>query len=261
MLTLGAAGRADEQDSLWMKTEADHPGSDSVVARVQSHVSGFPPGQTASSSKRVLEPIERISEVLFGLIMVLTFTCTFSVAEAGRAEVGSLLLGALGCNIAWGIIDAIMYLMGVLAEKARALGTLRAVRRVGEPEKAHQLILQAVPSVVASGLSRSTLEDIRLHLEQLSEAPTHPRLTKRDWTGAGGVFALVTLATLPVVLPFALMENAMRAQRLSNLVAIGLLFLTGYSFGRCTGYHPRGMGLAMVALGGVLVGITILLGG
>ena len=38
--------------------------------------------ELSSSSKRVLEPIERISEVLFGLIMVLTFTCTFSVAES-----------------------------------------------------------------------------------------------------------------------------------------------------------------------------------
>jgi len=57
------------------------------------------------------------------------------------------------------------------------------------------------------------------------------------------------------------MQNALRANRLSNAIAIGLLFLTGYAFGRCTGYHPRGMGLAMVALGVVLVGMTIALGG
>src|SRR6266436_2994840 len=58
--------------------------------------------KSSSSSKRVLEPIERISEVLFGLIMVLTFTCSFSVAEAGRGEVRTMLLAALGCNLAWG---------------------------------------------------------------------------------------------------------------------------------------------------------------
>jgi VIT1/CCC1 family predicted Fe2+/Mn2+ transporter len=199
--------------------------------------------------------------VLFGLIMVLTFTCTFSVAEAGHAEVRSLLLGALGCNIAWGVIDAIMYLMGALAEKARSLAVFRAVRRTREPERARELIAHALPAVVASGLSPSMYQDIHRHLEQLPEPPTHPRLTKGDWAAAAGVFVLVTLATLPVVLPFALMENTMRAQRLSNLIAIGLLFLTGYSFGRCTGYHPRGMGIVMVALGGALVGLTILLGG
>jgi len=32
---------------------------------------------------RLLDPMERISEILFALIMVLTFTCSFSVAGAG----------------------------------------------------------------------------------------------------------------------------------------------------------------------------------
>jgi hypothetical protein len=40
-----------------------------------------------SRTKRILDPVERISEVLFGLIMVLTFTGSLSAAEAGRAEV------------------------------------------------------------------------------------------------------------------------------------------------------------------------------
>jgi hypothetical protein len=213
------------------------------------------------STKRVLEPIERISEVLFGLIMVLTFTCSFSVAESGRLEVRSMLLGALGCNLAWGVIDAIMYLMSCLAERARGLATLRSVRNASNPQKAQSLILSALPPTVAPVIGQQTLEQIRQHVVQLPEPPAHPRLSKRDWLGAAGVFLLVVLSTFPVVLPFFFMTNAMRAQRLSNGIAIGLLFLTGYAFGRCTGYHPRAMGLAMVVLGGVLVGLTILLGG
>jgi VIT1/CCC1 family predicted Fe2+/Mn2+ transporter len=213
------------------------------------------------SSKRALEPIERISEVLFGLIMVLTFTCTFSVAEAGRAEVRTLLLGALGCNLAWGLIDGIMYLMGCLAEKARSLKVLHAIRGTDDPQKAQGMIAQALPPVVVAALDSATLDGLRRHLQQLPEPPSHPRLTKHDWFGATGVLVLVVLSTCPVVLPFALMQNAMHAQRVSNLIAVGLLFLTGYAFGRCTAYHPRGMGLAMVIIGGALVGITILLGG
>src|SRR6185369_13790108 len=91
-----------------------------------------------ASNHRALEPIERISEVLFGLIMVLTFTCSFSVVEAGRPEVRSLLIGALGCNFAWGIIDAIMYLMSCLADRARSIGALRAVRTTASPDKAQR---------------------------------------------------------------------------------------------------------------------------
>ena len=40
----------------------------------------------AREDKRVLDPVERVSEVLFGLIMVLTFTGSLSAATAGRAE-------------------------------------------------------------------------------------------------------------------------------------------------------------------------------
>ena len=77
--------------------------------------------EPGESSKRVLDPIDRVSEVLFGLIMVLTFTGSLSVAEAGRDDVRAMLIGALGCNLAWGIIDGILYLMGCLAEKGQGL--------------------------------------------------------------------------------------------------------------------------------------------
>jgi hypothetical protein len=49
-------------------------------------------------SLRVLEPAERIAEVLFGLIMVLTFTGSLSIAEAGRDDIRAMLIGALGCR-------------------------------------------------------------------------------------------------------------------------------------------------------------------
>ncbi len=214
-----------------------------------------------TSSKRVLEPIERISEVLFGLIMVLTFTCSFSVAEAGRMEIRAMLFGALGCNFVWGIIDGIMYLMGSLAEKARSLAALRGIRQAGGSKKAQTLIVKALPGGIGSALGPAELELIRLHVTQLPEPASHPRLDKTDWLGAAAVFLVVVLSTFPVVLPFAVMENVMHAQRVSNAIAVGLLFLTGYAFGRCTGWHALGMGIAMVLLGGLLVGLTILLGG
>ena len=84
------------------------------------------PEPSAEAAKRVLEPIERISEVLFGMIMVLTFTGSLSVAESGRAEVRTMLIGALGCNLAWGIIDAVLYLMGCLAQRGSGIRTLKA---------------------------------------------------------------------------------------------------------------------------------------
>src|SRR5262245_14705533 len=108
------------------------------------------PDEPAQYPKRVLEPSERIAEVLFGLIMVLTFTGALSVAEADRAEVRTMLIGALGCNIAWGIIDGVLYLMGCLAERQRGLKIFRAVRGATDPEEGRRLIAEALPAVVAS---------------------------------------------------------------------------------------------------------------
>jgi VIT1/CCC1 family predicted Fe2+/Mn2+ transporter len=216
---------------------------------------------TEKSSKRVLEPIERISELLFGLIMVLTFTGSLSVAEAGRSEIRTMLIGALGCNLAWGLIDGIMYLMACLSERAQRIRLLLAVRRAARPEEAHLLIAGALPSAVAPVLQTPELERMRLHVIQLPEPSAYTRLQKQDWWGALGVFLIVFLSTFPVVLPFVFMEETTRALRLSNAIAIIMLFFTGYGFGRCAGHRPWLMGIAMVVLGSVLVGVTIALGG
>src|SRR5687767_9435979 len=106
--------------------------------------------QPTQSSKRVLDPVDRVSEVLFGLIMVLTFTGSLSVAEAGREDVRTMLIGALGCNLAWGIIDGLLYLMGNLAERGRARNTLRAAYDAADPESARRLIADAMPPLLAS---------------------------------------------------------------------------------------------------------------
>ena len=215
----------------------------------------------ADRSRRVLHPTERIAEVLFGLIMVLTFTGSLSVAEADRAEVRTMLIGALGCNLAWGIIDAVLYLMGIMVTKGSGLLTFRAVRQTADPAQGRRLVADALPPLVASVLEPAELESIHQRLRQLPEPAGHERLGALDWLGAVGVFLLVFVSTFPVAIPFIVMHDVGRALRWSNAIAIGMLFVLGFAFGRSTVRHPWGMGLAMVALGTVLVGITIALGG
>jgi hypothetical protein len=214
-----------------------------------------------TSSKRVLEPYDRVSEVLFGLIMVLTFTGSLSVAEAGREAIRTMLLGALGCNLAWGIIDGVLYLMGCLAERSKGLLTLRAVRKTSDPQKAQRLVADALPPLVASILQPAELQSMCQRLKDLPEPPERARLGKSEGLGALAVFLLVFLSTFPVVIPFLFMNNAWLALRASNVIAIVMLFLTGYAFGRITGRHPWVIGVSMVILGAILVGITMALGG
>ncbi len=210
---------------------------------------------------RVLDSSDRVSEVLFGVIMVLTFTGSLSVAEAGREDVRTMLLGALGCNAAWGIIDAMLYLMGRLADKGRGLSTYLAVRKAADPQQAQRLIADALPPMVASILEPAELETMRRRLMQLPQPPALGRLSADDWLGALAVSLIVFVSTLPVVIPFVFMQNVGPALRVSNGIAIVMLFLTGYAYGRMTGRHPWLVGIAMVVLGTMLVGMTMALGG
>jgi len=216
----------------------------------------------AGPFRRVLEPIDRTSEILFGLIMVLTFTGSLSVAQAGRDDVRAMLIGALGCNLAWAIIDAVFYLMGCLEEKNRDLVTARTVRSASDPELGRALIADSLPPLVAAVVQPSELESMRLRLNELPELPDHPRLDGDDWRAAVGVFLLVFLVTFPVTIPFMVMPHAVSALRVSNTIAIAMLFAMGYAAGRRGGRRrPWLMGVAMVILGAALVGLTIALGG
>jgi len=216
---------------------------------------------TVAPTNRVLDPIDRVSEVLFGLIMVLTFTGSLSVADAGRDDVRAMLIGALGCNVAWGVIDAMLYLMARLADKGQSLMTFLAVRRTTDPLKAQRLIAGALPPVVASILEPAELETMRRRLMQLPEPPARARLSKDEWRGSLGVFLIVFVSTFPVVLPFIFMRSVGPAMRASNAIAIVMLFLTGYAYGTITGRHPWLVGLGMVVIGSILVGMTMALGG
>jgi len=211
--------------------------------------------------QRVLDPVARVSEVLFGLIMALTFTGTLSAATADRAEVRTLLIGVIGCNIAWGLVDAVMFLMTALTERGHGLLTVRAVRSAATPDVAHQVIAGALPPIVVPLLRRDDFERVRLGLLGMDRLPETPSLTKEDWLGALAVFLLVFFSTFPIVIPFLFFRNVQLALRLSNLVALVMLFITGSWLARHGGHNPLWTGLAMMLLGVVLVGITIALGG
>ena len=211
--------------------------------------------------KRFLDPMDRISEILFGLVMVLTVTCSFSVGGGGHTEVHQMLIGALGCNVAWGAIDAVLYWLACFHAHGQKIMALRAARDEENPEQAYRVIADALPPVVASLMTPAEFEPVRRKLRQLPDPPPHPHISKDEWLAGLGIFLLVVVATLPVVLPFLFVHDPVRALRISNGVAILLLFLTGYIYGRHTGYRPLRSGFILIVIGIAMVGTTIALGG
>jgi VIT1/CCC1 family predicted Fe2+/Mn2+ transporter len=162
----------------------------------------------------------------------------------------------LGCNIAWGIVDAMMYLLDALASRGRALVVARALR--ANPSDARRILAEELPEPLVAVLD---LDALGKRIATMPEPAARARLGWDDFRGALGVFLLVFLSTLPVVLPFTLITDPVLALRVSNGVAVVLLFVCGYSLARYSGHNPWWVGSAMVILGAALVAVTIALGG
>jgi hypothetical protein len=210
---------------------------------------------------KVLDPMQRISETLFGLVMALTFICSLGIATGANISIQTMLIGALGCNLAWGIVDGGLYLLGCINDRGDKVLTLREVRQAPDAETARRAIADALPPELAALLPAEQLELMRQKLQQLPEPARGPGLTKHDWAGALGLCLLSFLSTFPLVIPFLLLSDAKLALRVSYVVAIVMLFGCGYVFGIRSGLRPWAAGLAIVAVGGALVGIAVALGG
>ncbi|MBK6006740.1 hypothetical protein JJB11_11625 [Ramlibacter ginsenosidimutans] len=219
------------------------------------------PEQDRTARTRLLSPVDRISEVLFGLIMAVTIVGSLSVATAGRQDARLAMAAALGCNIAWGLVDAVMFLVRTLTERSRMRSLARQVLAATDAESARHFMQQALPGELVALAGPQELEAMR---QRLLAAPPAAGAVLRaaDYGGAFAIFLLVVVATLPVVLPFAMLHDLDAAMQMSRIVALAMLFLSGAALGRYAGHaSPAHTGLAMAVFGAVLILAVIALGG
>jgi hypothetical protein len=211
-----------------------------------------------------LEPADRLNEILFGLIMVLTFTLTAGLTvEDGPGAARELLWATLGCNIAWGIIDGAMFLMDALLERSRRVRLLTAVQRA--PDEATALgeidrALDRTVLTVASDEERARIGRVVYGVAR-GLPPERTRLHIDDLLGALASGLLVMISTVPAVLPFLVIDEPWQALRVSNLLLVGLLFVVGYQWGEHARVRPWLAGFVFLVVGMALVGAAIALGG
>lgn len=212
-------------------------------------------------NESALDPVDRISEVLFGLIMVLSFTGSISVVSDGRAEISELLWAALGCNLAWGIIDAVFYLMSTIFSRGHGLSVLRRLKVTKDKETSRELLKDELPLFLTAILKPEEIDSISDRLSNLENLPQKRIISASDLRGAILIFLLVFACTFPVAVPFAVFQNTALALRISNLIALLILFFGGISVGKYAGFKPFWTGTIITFLGIILVAITIALGG
>jgi hypothetical protein len=208
----------------------------------------------------VLSPVDRVSELLFGLFMALTFTGAVSVA-GGRDEVRAMFAAALGCNLAWGLVDAVMYLVRTITDRGRLLALLHSVRAATDAKAGCRLIERSLSRGTASLVSPAEVEAIRGRIVALPSVPPRPKLKWEDVLAALAIFLIVVASTFPVVLPYVFIADVRTATAVSRGVALAMLFVGGLALGRYAGYGSWRAGFMMAGLGTALVIAINALGG
>jgi len=208
----------------------------------------------------LLDPVDRISEILFGLLMAVTIVGSLSIATAGQTEVRTMMAAALGCNLAWGLVDAVMYLVRTATERTRNRALAQRIA-AAEPAKGRDLVARALPEALASIVTADEIEGMRRNL--VTRPPSERgTLRPRDFLEALGIFLMVVVATFPVVLPFMLTSDVARAMRFAQAITLAMLFCAGFALGRYAGYaRPLRTGILMAIFGALLITMVKALGG
>jgi hypothetical protein len=212
-----------------------------------------------------LKPSESLTEVVAGLIMALTFALGASVLSGGGADgARAALVGVIGCNAAWGIIDGVLYMMASTFDRNRHLRIRRAIASAADEAVALAAIRSELDRYLASVTHVEDRErlyrSIRNALAQRRQPP-HTGLVRDDLMGAIEIFSLVFATALPAVLPFLVIDHPWLALRLSNLLVVGLLFVVGYHWAKHVDVNPWWAGLGLLSLGLTMVAVAIPLGG
>lgn len=209
----------------------------------------------------VLDTVDRVSELCFGLFMALTFVGAVKAVTAGENAAQKMFFSALGCNIAWGLADAVMFLVRTLADRGQHLTIALSVKRERNPALAIRALRDALPKPLEPLLEDAELELIRARLAAAPTLPPRAHLVGADLLGALGIFLIVVISTFPVALPFLIVKDLTTALVISRSLTLAMLFGAGYALGHYSGAGGMRAGFAMTVLGAVLTLAIIALGG
>ena len=209
-----------------------------------------------------LDPASRLGEVLFGLIMALGFTGAVRLGHE-EADNHALFVGILGCNLAWAIVDGVMFVLSGLFENGRKARLIRSVLSATSEETA----LKAIGEEIDAPLLALTTPDELLRLKRgvlglvQRAGPDRAHIQRGDLLGGMAVTLLIAVSTLPIVAPYLLIASPDLAVRLSHGIALSMLFLLGTWWGRVVGANPFWVGTSLTMVGALLVLLTIAMGG
>lgn len=206
-----------------------------------------------------------MAEILFGLIMVLSFTLAAGfVAGDGEAGVRDLLIATLGCNFAWGIIDGAMYIMTTLMHRGHRMRFIAAIQSAPDEETKARLVAAELSDSLSgktTAAERAEVQHAVVSMASRARVGTL-RVTRDDLMGALHCFILVVITTLPAALPFLIIrDDPVFALRVSNHLLAAMLFVVGFMWAKFSGLRPWLSGFLFLLASLALVYVAIAFGG
>lgn len=222
--------------------------------------------------QRLLDPIDLLVEGIYSVLIVLTFTLAVRIADSNRLLtqnfadefVLQLFWAALGCAVAWGLIDGVMYILTCVFERGQERRLFRSIRNLNSEEEGITKLAGELDDDLGSLATEEERRAIyaTLYARLRQAPPPQVELERADFAGALGIVLVAVGTALPVVLPLLLfLDDPSTAVRVSNLAAFAMLFIMGYWWAVYAGGKPWRFGLLLVTIGVVMVLVAIPLGG
>lgn len=222
---------------------------------------------------RLLDPIDRLSETIYSVLILLTFTLAYRIIRVGAEPVpapdsiryaNELLLASLGAILAWGVIDGLMHILMEIFQRGERHRLLQMIQTAPSDAERIDTLADEFDYVLEPIIDEHERDQLyKGMLAHLRSAQPRPIGFKReDFTGALGTVVVALIAVIPSLIPIVLLRgNYDLAIRISNVISFIVLFQSGFTWGRYTGVNPWRTGLTLVAAGVVMVAIAIPLGG
>jgi VIT1/CCC1 family predicted Fe2+/Mn2+ transporter len=216
------------------------------------------PAQSVADT--VLSPFERVAEIIFGILMAISVTAAAEIGSSGGMSVRELLLAALGCNMAWGLIDGAIFLLQAQFDRHRQHRMILELRDLASEDAFRARASAELPPAVAAAMTAESFARLRAAARSYTQArPAY--WSRQELAAAGLICALVFGSTFPLVVPFLAMQDPILALRASHAVAVAMLFVLGWKIGRWSGVNALGAGSVFALVGSFLAILCVALGG
>jgi VIT1/CCC1 family predicted Fe2+/Mn2+ transporter len=214
--------------------------------------------------QRYLEPTTILNESVFGLVMALTFTLGAGlIIKEGPDATRELLIGVIGCNLAWGIIDGMILIMSGMLDRSRKGRLIMALRQTDSEDTRQGIVKQQIEPLLEPYIVAAEREPIYQAIASRLKGAEPERVApcKDEVLAAIATVWLVFASTIPAVLPFLFLDDRFLALRMSNALLLAMLFIVGYRWALATNSRPWVVGGSLLLTGLCMVLIAIPLGG